>query len=156
MALLFRSLLFQVKWPLRELTPLSGWYGTAKQGISKFARDVVDNTRQAITEISLAWTILGPRIAEQFGKLKTGIMTVLDNLGVIDKFNEIRAGAIAIFSTLKDNAISQFELLKAMAVDKFESMKSGIGYSSRHTGTLAGGIVRATRKVRSYGYCRDC
>lgn len=129
---------------------LSGWYGTAKQGISKFARDVVDNTRQAITEISLAWTILGPRIAEQFGKLKTGIMTVLDNLGVIDKFNEIRAGAIAIFSTLKDNAISQFELLKAMAVDKFESMKSGIygqlQILAAQSGTLAGGIVRAIQE----------
>lgn len=131
-------------------TAIAGWYRGAKVALAEFAEGTKTRFQQLMLELGIIWGVLGPRIAEQFQKLKAGVLTVLDNLGITKKFQEIKAGAILVFNTLKDNVVVQFELMKAMAVDKFEAMKSGIYYqmqvAAAVSGTLAGGIVRAIQE----------
>ena len=126
---------------------LVGIFNDAKTSVKSFGERVAFDTQAAVAAISLTWQTLGPKIAAQFNILKNNIITILDKMGILDffvnlrdavvaKITELRDGIVNIFNTIKTAISNAFTGVVEYVVGIFNTMKSVVV-------TVVGNVVSA-------------
>lgn len=124
---------------------IASWYNSAKNGVVNFGKAVIDKTKFAVAAVIETWKDFGPKVAQGFRELKAGIVTVLNNLGIIEPLTRLKNNVILLFNGLKDNIIGVFDPIRLAIIAKLSPIVGAVVDTFNNVKEKISGVLQAIR-----------